>query len=157
MSNTYSVVKEIEKALDGEAYLAALALALTIPDMCCGHASGRTDYIRWFDQYAKNDYINGTECYALRCSFLHQQEGDINCQEIMKNTPLWFMLDVPDNKNSIRLQLNLKDEDAEDEKDKNMKIVNAESLINGIIAGYKDFIDKNPDYVEGHPGIVLRR
>lgn len=81
-------IEDIKKALEAEAYLSALALALTLPDICGKVAypklSSGERYIKWFDEnitdYSLNeiaDYpvFDGKKCYKLRCSFLH--EGSI--------------------------------------------------------------------------------
>ena len=109
--SSYSIVEEVQKAIQGEAYIAALGLALTIPDMCCGANSTSGDYVDWFDTYVNHKFLKGTECYALRCSFLHQQTGDINGQRVLRDKELWFTLNVPRNNNSIRVQLYIDDID----------------------------------------------
>jgi len=82
-------VEEIRKALKNECYLSALALTLTLPDICSkieyGPTSNRQHYIKWFDKhvghyYAQGEFkkevyekltFDGKACYALRCSYLH--------------------------------------------------------------------------------------
>lgn len=89
----------ISSALEKQCYLPALALALTIPDICGEiehpnflHKNGNRDvgrqYRTWFNtwvehhfadasgldktgQYALNPYFTGMMCYKLRCAFLH--------------------------------------------------------------------------------------
>lgn len=92
-------VTEVKKALDAELYQAALALVLTIPDICGKiefpqhKYNNKEKYIRWFDTYISQSYIpaiddegnidstrrsmNGEICYKLRCSFLHAGNDDI--------------------------------------------------------------------------------
>ncbi|MBE5766690.1 MAG: hypothetical protein E7335_05975 [Clostridiales bacterium] len=89
------IVDDINRALDNECLLSALALALTIPDVC-GKAewpekrNGRR-YIDWFDTYvgvserctceecqkAQMPYLSGEVVYSLRNCFLHQGTLDI--------------------------------------------------------------------------------
>jgi len=89
-------VEDIKKARDNKAYLSALALALTMPDICgkieYHKTSGMDDrdkYISWFNKWVYkyfeipksnnfdwNKYdelvkFNGDVCYKLRCAFLH--------------------------------------------------------------------------------------
>lgn len=85
-------LEEIKRALDMNLYNCALAVALTLPDVC-----GKVDrpdqsvskrYKSWFDEYAKKYFTSITtklpeeskveyvwltsdECYALRCAVLH--------------------------------------------------------------------------------------
>jgi len=84
------IIEDIDRALDNDAYLAALTLALTIPDIC-GKAKypkkgtkGR--YKGWYDEYVgeyeqspfdKNEgsnmpYLSGDVVYSLRNSMLHE-------------------------------------------------------------------------------------
>ncbi|MBC1501975.1 hypothetical protein HB943_15345 [Listeria weihenstephanensis] len=94
-----TIINSIEDALEKECYLPALALALTIPDIC-GEAAypdlvdgkGRRlvgeQYRTWFDDWAskyfadhtgysedykkaKNPYFTKVMCYELRCAYLH--------------------------------------------------------------------------------------
>lgn len=79
-------IDEIKKALDAGAYFAALALSLTLPDICGqieypGSKVG-VRYVKWYDKYVKPLYFikddvapkrqfDGEMCYALRCSLFH--------------------------------------------------------------------------------------
>ena len=91
-------IDEIEICLENECYLAALALALTLPDIC-GKAEypekgvGRR-YIQWFDQYvgsyqksqspysADMPYLSGEVVYSLRNNFLHAGNPNIEKEKI---------------------------------------------------------------------------
>lgn len=84
------IVKDIRNAIDTNCLRSALALALalTIPDIC-GKIKYPKDgvgmrYSRWFNEYIYPYYcayeghfvddcteFNGIVCYALRCSYLH--------------------------------------------------------------------------------------
>lgn len=101
------IIKEIKSALSNEEFLAALALALTLPDTC-GKAEfptkgNRDRYIGWYDQYvgqyekppkANTDnnstpsvfddmpYMSGEIVYSLRCCFLHQETLNIELKQI---------------------------------------------------------------------------
>ena len=89
-------------AFRGGAYISAITLALTIPDICGGRlwpdAGVGERYTKWFDTYVKpfsfrgprprtsswhkataqkatdavDDYFNGSDCYQLRCVYLHE-------------------------------------------------------------------------------------
>jgi len=80
-------ITDIEKALNAKSYLSALALTLTLPDICGKIAypeikSNGERYARWFDEYlTKHDYpesfedrlkFDGRKCWKLRCAFLHE-------------------------------------------------------------------------------------
>lgn len=92
-------IKDIKLALNNKSYLSALALSLTLPDICgeieyphFKNKKGKRiigkQYAAWFDDWvnhyyadntgwiedgskAKNPYFTGEMCYSLRCSFLH--------------------------------------------------------------------------------------
>ena len=97
---TYTVVdrvEEIERAIANKMYQSALALALTLPDIC-GNAEIPSPHVGmryrvWFDKHVAPlympKYILGVEepnrrimtgdiCYALRCSYLHSGNDDID-------------------------------------------------------------------------------
>ena len=76
---------------------AALALALTLPDICGrleSPANGsQARFVAWYDRFLLRRYqshigpdrrlhtfLSGHDCYALRCAFLHQGEFDIDDQ-----------------------------------------------------------------------------
>ena len=101
----YRIIREIESALKNDEFLAALALALTLPDIC-GKAEFPNEksvgarYIKWFDDnvgnYEKpprsNDgkntefddmpYMSGEIVYSLLCCFLHQGTPNIEKEKI---------------------------------------------------------------------------
>lgn len=94
------LIDDINKALDAEAYMAALSLALILPDICAKaehnnstkERGNKTSYIKWFDehigQYEKSPkkdeneqsmpYLSGEVIYQLRCSVLHQGNPNID-------------------------------------------------------------------------------
>ena len=92
-----SVLKDIESAKENKAYISALSLALTLPDIFIRMEGkrGGAEYSKWFDQWvydyyrqpeSKNIYINkgieatkfdGKNCYALRCALLHAGNTDL--------------------------------------------------------------------------------
>ena len=86
------LVADVRAAVAAEAWHSALALALALPDICgfveAPTAGSQARYVQWFDRKVAPGYsavlpggpkqfLNGTDCYALRCAFLHQGEFDI--------------------------------------------------------------------------------
>ena len=91
-------IAEIEKALGLELYNCALALTLTLPDVC-GKAEfpelpNGERYKKWFSVYAtpfftaesiclpteekiEHTWLTAKECWALRCAFLHAGNYDV--------------------------------------------------------------------------------
>jgi len=91
-------IEATKKAIDNENWYAALALALSMPDIC-GRLENPTKvpkvrFVDWFDKYLLHHYqstvgsysksphtfLSGADCYALRCAFLHQGEFQIEDQ-----------------------------------------------------------------------------
>lgn len=91
------IIEEIRKALRNETYRAALALALTLPDICCqvenalqtNENANRDMYIVWVDGHMEEEFFNfpskefgvqrfnGAMCYSLRCKVLHNGNTDV--------------------------------------------------------------------------------
>ena len=91
------LINDIEKALEAKMYLAALHMALSIPDMLGNlvYPKLQKKYIKWFDEnvrdsmfghlYSENPLgksenspkMNGEVCYALRCKLFHEGQSDI--------------------------------------------------------------------------------
>lgn len=92
-------IDEINKAIDAGAYIAALALSLTLPDIC-----GQIEYpdlrvgdryVKWFDRYVKplyfiknenapNNQFDGEMCYALRCALFHSWNFELKQKPSIK-------------------------------------------------------------------------
>lgn len=94
----FKFIKSIEQALSNKNYVAALSLALTLPEICISLTTengktGRSKYAKWFEEfvspcyeYSKGSFsLNGKECYALRCSVLHNGTHDVSTAEILKD------------------------------------------------------------------------
>lgn len=90
-------MNDVVRAFNAEAFLSAISLALTLPDVCgCRlfpDECSRTRYEKWFDRYIANAYVengevtdgfevkpldtplcyfSGADCYQLRCVYLHE-------------------------------------------------------------------------------------
>ncbi len=89
------IVDDINIALKNGAYLSALSLALTLPDVC-GKAEYPDDsvgdrYKKWYQEYVGQyetdgegdcPYLSDEVVYSLRNSFLHQTTPNINKAKI---------------------------------------------------------------------------
>lgn len=58
-------------------YYGALFQTLMLPSICGALESDDGEdkgsrYISWYDKYITDLYLNGNDCYKLRCSMLHQ-------------------------------------------------------------------------------------
>ena len=91
------MIKSLNDAVAANNTYAALTLALSLPDICCYAKHGRTSgkrYAEWFGVYVEAKYrqmvgawqlgmgmqvtfLNGDDCYALRCAFLHEARDEI--------------------------------------------------------------------------------
>ncbi|CDO04271.1 hypothetical protein BN988_02825 [Oceanobacillus picturae] len=114
-------IKDINHALRNKSYLSALALSLTLPDICgkieyphFKHKNGKRDvgkqYATWFENWvdqffadntgwikdytkAKNPYFTGRMCYSLRCSFLHDGNSDIGSWGDKEDAEFYYSYD----------------------------------------------------------------
>lgn len=109
-----AVISEVRCCLENKLYLAALALALMIPDMCGATENSGTQvksydrYVTWFEKWVAPEYMKfieaneedeicfekkspyfftGDACYALRCSFLHEGSSDVKRKGANKGGP----------------------------------------------------------------------
>ena len=87
----------IENALYAGNNYAALAMSLALPDICGWvqdpSAGSKARYVAWFEKYLQAKYVssatqhrsdhtflNGSDCYALRCAYLHEGRDEITDQ-----------------------------------------------------------------------------
>lgn len=90
------ILNEIELALENKLFLAALSLAVTIPDIC-GEAEfskqGKPQYIKWYNEHIGNKakpsglgkdmpYVSGEIVYYLRNSLLHNGNPNVNKEKV---------------------------------------------------------------------------
>ena len=89
----------IKLSLETNNYFSAIAIALTLPDICASieaedNKTSRDKYCRWFNKYLVDKYtifstdrnivvFSAKECYATRCSFLHQGTHITEHQDII--------------------------------------------------------------------------
>lgn len=94
------ICDEIESCLRNENYIAALTLALTIPDICGraefpNYSKPSKRYISWYNSYFHMIYfqeeykdfpvINGAIIYDLRCEMLHSGNPGIKDKSKINN------------------------------------------------------------------------
>lgn len=169
------VIKAIEDCLENEAYLGALALSLTIPDICGQVESPGEDnvgkrYRKWFDKYyfkyenAKNlekgmlkNRFDGFICYQLRNSILHNGEINEDIENELKikykiNGDIKFTLFIPKNDESSAESLSVSDSNGIKNLSMNINVI---SFCKKMIANaswyyeeYKDSFPQNQILVE---------
>ena len=95
MNSLELYIKDIKGSLNNNLYFSALALALTLPDICgqmmYPDLYSKARYKKWYDEYigqyeesphdkdseVKMPYLSGEACYALRCAILHEGRNNI--------------------------------------------------------------------------------
>jgi hypothetical protein len=98
-NNVQHLVDATKKAMVDENWYAALTMALSMPDMCgrleSPHKKSQERYEIWFTKYALESFeleiggemyvfLNPSDCYALRCAYLHQGEFGLEDQRARK-------------------------------------------------------------------------
>lgn len=86
-----NILISIKKSIDAQNWYSALVLSLIVPDICgkIENNSSPKRYSEWFNKYLGEkyrDYLSGEDCYALRCSYLHEGTGNIenqNAKEVL--------------------------------------------------------------------------
>lgn len=131
------LIKEIKSSLENKNYLSALALTLTLPDICGkisypeiqGRGSVRKRYERWYNEYIypyelspqDNDPFHewvpdGFAIYKLRCSLFHDRSLDIN-QDVKRKKGLddsrKYKFTLTNNVTSYRLLEEVEDKNKE--------------------------------------------
>ncbi len=71
------IIDSIRKSLRDGNYYAALFMTIILPSICGALESDdgkdtRAKYIGWYNRYIDDLMLKGEDCYALRCSLLHQ-------------------------------------------------------------------------------------
>lgn len=163
-------VCDIKRAMDNKAYLSALALALTLPDICgqneyfkISNMNNKDKYIKWFDkwiykyveiprsnievfnQYDELIKFNGEVCYGLRNALLHH--GNVLDNYITDGIRIdRFELCVSDSEfqfgDSLGVQI------SNDEIVETHIRFNIVNLLNCFIFGIEDYINQKGECLE---------
>ncbi|MCE1020541.1 hypothetical protein LU640_29335 [Pseudomonas monteilii] len=112
--------KSLRSSVANSDWYVALSTALTLPDVC-GRLIDPTlpsskRYPAWFREWLEPKYtvdlprgrrifLSGEDCYALRCSYLHEGGGDITQQKARKALEDFHFIFPPGNGNSIHRNL----------------------------------------------------
>jgi hypothetical protein len=75
-----SILQEIEKAIDGELYYLAIAVALSVPDICAclefdpdnPEWAGKRTYSRWCEANLSFNNLSGLDLYYIRGGVVHK-------------------------------------------------------------------------------------
>ncbi len=96
MTDMKRFTNSIRMSLKNKNWYGALVMALTLPDVCGKleyphEQSSKKRYIDWFRKWLQPEYtprvgtnqeervfLSGEDCYALRCSYLHEGHANID-------------------------------------------------------------------------------
>ena len=165
-------IEDLEKAFAAGAYLSAISLALTIPDVCGDRLYPdrkkltRRRYVDWFNEYIAFNYLDetslavngkmtacrfyfsGEDCYQLRCVYLHQ---GINATEPTSGKTSYNMIQFrvfnegPGDCDHIgRTTVDATDEDAHDEVTIQVDL-DLRKFIRCIRSGVEHFLEEHPE------------
>lgn len=163
------ILNDIEMAKNNHAYISALSLSLTLPNILSnieyGKETFKNEYIQWFDDWvykyyehpkSENEVINrgieatkfdGNACYLLRCALLHSGNTDLKDSKGCRKID-WFQLCISD------ISPHCGDAyvcDVSSEKAHNVWVsINVIGLIDSLISGAKEYIELNKDKVLKH-------
>ena len=127
-----NLLRSIEHSLQTGNHYAALAMALALPDICGWvedpNSHSKPRYIKWFEKYLQRKYtlqatdirpehifLKGSDCYALRCAYLHEGREDISeqrAQEALEAfqfvvTPEGWTVHMNQTNNTLQLQVDI--------------------------------------------------
>lgn len=161
-----NIIQDIIVAKCNGAYISALSLALTLPNILSniegGKKVGKAEYIDWFDKwvykYFKSDEpqselesmgrvvteFDGANCYKLRCALFHS--GNVDLQDGKGNRIIdHFELCKTSNWNYASAC------DISTNGAKNIHVsLNVIYLIDSLIAGTQEYITKNENIISKH-------
>jgi len=126
------LIAAVERSLQTGNHYAALAMALTLPDICGWilnpNVGSKVRYISWFEKYlqpqytrpaslrmAEHVFLTGADCYALRCAYLHEGRDDItdqHAQQVLESfqfvvPPQGWLVHRNQMNNTLQLQLDV--------------------------------------------------
>ena len=153
-------------AKNNGAYISALSLALTLPNILSniekGKKTEKADYIKWFNDWVYNKYFkleendelennarevmefDGIKCYQLRCALLHSGNVDLLDRNGNRHVDI-FELCTSDTRNHAVVC------NRTENGPKNIYMsVNIIYLIDAIISGANDYIIKNEEIITNY-------
>lgn len=128
------LINAVEKAVADRNWYAALSLALTLPDICGKlqepKQKSQPRYEAWYDKYllpayhrnigpswkpTPHTFLCASDCYALRCAYLHQGEFGIEDQRAQTALEHFHFTEPPaagsmhmnQTNNALQLQVNV--------------------------------------------------
>jgi hypothetical protein len=94
-SNLQLILDSVRAAVTSENWLAALALTLTLPDICSSieDPDQKCRYSKWWDNNCRASYrdgdgekdcVTGVEVFLLRCAYLHEGSDSSDPKQVQK-------------------------------------------------------------------------
>lgn len=162
-----NILNDISLARNNGAYISALSLALTLPNILSNiefnKKTTRAEYVNWFNRWvykyyeqpeSDNEFINrgiaatkfdGENCYALRCSLLHSGNTDLKDN---KGKIDIFVLCTSDMSPHIGDAYVC---DVSTNSASNVYVsLNVVGLIDALLAGAKEYISEKEDKIRQH-------
>jgi hypothetical protein len=106
---------ELQNALSGKAYYAAILLALTLPDVCSAlespnGASTPAGYKTWYEKWLQSQCptMSADDIYFLRCSVAHQAAFNHPAMKVRKvyfTLPTGLIYDQNEDEHGLQLDL----------------------------------------------------
>ncbi len=169
-------INEIQSCLKNECYLAALSLALALPDIFAKIEYGKTgksSYVQWFDHYVRNYfglrysddfytkegqiYFSGEACYQLRCALFHEGSNHIRVKAKIDEFVLVMNKEPFARGNVAGTEIYLNDQSADTTTvtTKNYLYISVTELCNGIINAVIDCTRTHPEVLSKFPTIKM--
>jgi len=147
-----NVLKSIENSLKNKNWYSALVLSLILPDICGrfedNNKSSSQRYTEWFEKYLGKeykDYLSGNDCYALRCSLLHEGMNEITQQRAREL--LNYIVFIPNGSHRVKMSNNFVNDAKYDGKE--TLLLSVLNFSQDMIEATKQWIkEKSPDTSE---------
>ena len=153
-------IREVREAVKNKTYIAALALALTLPDICGQVENGASEsnksyYIHWIDKYMDNEAFSfpldgfdtqtfkGNMCYSLRCKLLHSGNVDVKSKRLGVDVDE-FILVKPDSPQYYH-GFQYKTVRLSDGTEKKTTIIGVDYLCEVLCSTAEDYYNKHPN------------
>ena len=169
-----NILDDIFLARNNGAYISALSLALTLPNILSNiefnRRTFRKEYVDWFNQWvykyyeqppSDNEFINrglsatkfdGENCYALRCSLLHAGNTDLKDNKWKIDIFVLCSSDVSTHSGDAYVC------DVSNNSANNTYVsLNIVGLIDALLAGAKEYISQNEEKIQQYQHSAMHR
>lgn len=169
-------INEIKSCLKNDCYLAALSLALALPDIFAKIEYGKTgksSYVQWFDHHVRNYfglrysdefytkkgqiYFSGEACYQLRCALFHEGSNHIKVKAKIDEFVLVMNKEPFARGNVSGTEICLNDQNVVGGivTTKNYLYISVTELCNGIVNAVIEYTQAHPEVLSKFPTIKM--